>query len=258
MKHVQRGIVSLPMYDLPEIREHTEAWRDALISRLNAAGLEAGAPDPHDPRGRPLLTQVCGYKLIDGTMPWVQPLATPDYAVDASPGTDYRSVIVVREDDSATSVAHLRGRVAAVNSWDSHSGMNALRQAVAWLASDGRFFAEVKLSGAHRDSIAMIRAGEADTAAIDCLTFALLRVNAPAEVKGVRVLALTKPAPAPPYVTVSDADGDTVEILRRVLATTPPPPELMIGRIEILPRSAYDRIAEIEQAAIDRGYPELR
>lgn len=35
-------------------------------------------------------------------------------------------------------------------------------------------------------------------------------------------------------------------------------PELLLGDIEVLPDAAYDAILGLEQAAIDKGYPELK
>lgn len=257
MSDHRAGIVDFPMYDLPEIRPATEAWRDAIVERLNRAGFAARPADGSAPDAPRLLTQVCGYKLIDGTMSHVRPVATPDFRVPECPGTDYCSAIVVRADDPARALADLRGRIAAVNHWDSHSGMSALRHAVAPLAQGGRYFAEVTRSGAHRRSIALIRAGAADTAAIDCVTLTLLRRHAPAEVAGLRVIALTEPAPAPAYVTDAAADDDTVAVLREALAT-PAPPELLIDGVEALSAAAYARVLDMERAAEAAGYPDLR
>jgi len=49
--------------------------------------------------------------------------------------------------------------------------MNVLRREVAPLARERRFFSEAFMSGRHLDSIALIAAGKADVAAIDCVTF---------------------------------------------------------------------------------------
>jgi hypothetical protein len=44
-----------------------------------------------------------------------------------------------------------------INSEDSNSGMNLLRQRLAPLQRDGQFFAKVGISGAHRESLRWLR-----------------------------------------------------------------------------------------------------
>ena len=68
--------------------------------------------------------------------------------------------------------------------------MNLLRAAIAPLSDGTPFFESVVLSGSHRRSVAMVVAGVADVAAIDCVTFAHLQRLYPHEVTGVRVLQL--------------------------------------------------------------------
>jgi ABC-type phosphate/phosphonate transport system substrate-binding protein len=68
----------------------------------------------------------------------------------------------------------MRGTICAVNGRESHSGMNALRALVAPASHAGRFFAEVKVTGTHAASIAMVQSSAADIAAIDCVTHALI------------------------------------------------------------------------------------
>jgi ABC-type phosphate/phosphonate transport system substrate-binding protein len=244
------GTVDLPMYDLPEIRPATTAWRDAIAGRLGAAGLVAG------PGGRPLLFQTCGYPLTHALRGRVTVVATPRYRAEGCDRASYRSAIVVRDDHPARTLAQLRGAVAAINGRDSHSGMNALRHAVAPHARDGRFFAGVEVAGAHRASLAAVRARRADVAALDCVTWALLHAHAPAETAGVRVLAWSEPAPGLPLVTDAPTDDARLDDLRAALRD--PPPELLIDGFQVLPPQAYDRILEMEQEAADNGYAELR
>src|SRR5690606_5113472 len=64
-----------------------------------------------------------------------------------------------------------------------------------------RFFAEIRWTGGHRASLAALRAGLADIAAIDAVSLALLRRHAPTEIEGLRVLAWSAAAPALPYAS---------------------------------------------------------
>ena len=82
----------------------------------------------------------------------------------------------------------MRGAVCAVNGLDSHSGTNALRGLVAPASREGRFFSEIKVTGTHAASIALVQNGEADVAAIDCVTHALIGRYRGEALKGTRVL----------------------------------------------------------------------
>jgi ABC-type phosphate/phosphonate transport system substrate-binding protein len=119
-------------------------------------------------------------------------------------------------------------------------------------------------SGAHRRSLAMVKAGEADVAAIDCVTFALIARAAPAEVQGIRVLYASAAAPGLPYVTAKRTASADVERLRAGIAAAFADPALGATRAtlrldgcEFLPLSAYDVIPAMESAAIAAGYPHL-
>ncbi|HTJ90442.1 MAG TPA: PhnD/SsuA/transferrin family substrate-binding protein [Acidocella sp.] len=83
-------------------------------------------------------------------------------------------------------LTELRGGICAINAIDSHSGMNVLRAELASCSPPTPFFAEVRVTGGHAASLAAIQKGEADVAAIDCVTFALLARWRPDAVSGLR------------------------------------------------------------------------
>lgn len=266
------SIASLPMYDLPEVAWATDAWWVAIAGALAREGV---APVP---RGLTrcadryatwrspalLLSQACGYPLTHAFKGRLRLVATPVYAAPHCDGPDYCSVIVVRAADPADSLAALRGRTAAVNGRDSQSGYSALRAAVAPHARGGRFFARVRESGAHTDSLALVAAGEADVCAVDCVTHALLERHRPQALAGLRVLACSAKAPGLPYVTRAAADAATVARLRRALLAALRDPALdaarealLIAGIEVLPAAAYDRIMDLEREAEALGYAQV-
>ena len=74
------------------------------------------------------------------------------------------------------------------NSPDSQSGYNVLLKMVAPLSRDGRFFSAVAFSGSHRQSLRELQR-EADIAAIDCVTWALLPCHQPEALAGLAVIA---------------------------------------------------------------------
>ncbi len=266
------AVAALAMYDLPELRAATDSWWSAIARALRAEGF-GDVPATLD-RTRPvhaiwrdpelLLTQTCGYPLMHGFADALTAVAVPTYAAEGCAAGRYRSAFVVRDDDPATGIADLRGRRAAANGPDSQSGCNVLRAAVAPLAEAGRFFAEVVWSGAHRASVAAVRTGAADIAAIDAVTFALLRRYAPAETDGLRVLGWSAEAPALPYAARREVGADTRARMTAALLNAVGDPDAAAARTALLLSAmtpidddAYAPIPEMRRTAERLGYPEL-
>ena len=265
-------LASLPMYDFPELASATADWWVGLRRHFGAQGL-SDLPEKltHgvDPIGQwdgpPLIfSQTCGYPMTHALAGKVRLLATPRYAAPGCAGPTYVSWIIVRHDDPVACFADLRGRVPAFNGRDSQSGYNVLRALAAPLATEGRFFAAGLESGAHRKSMALVAAGKADVATIDCVSFALIARNAPHEVANLRVLCASVAAPALPYVTSASTDDATVKRLQAGLLAACADPSLapvrqalMLEGCEILTPACYDSILAIERQAVALGYPEL-
>lgn len=266
------GIAALAMYDLPEIREATDAWWSAIARAMRAEDI-GGVPDTLV-RDRPahavwrdpdlVLAQTCGYPLTHAYADTLTAIAVPTYdAAGCDPGR-YRSAFVVRSDDPARDLVDLRGRHAAANEPGSQSGCNALRAALAPLARGGRFFATVTWTGAHRASIAAVRDGIADVAAIDAVTYALLRRHAPAETDGLRVLAWSAQSPALPYAARRGIDADHRARLTAALMRAMDDPSASGARATLLlvglsptADDAYAVMPEMRVSAERLGYPEL-
>jgi ABC-type phosphate/phosphonate transport system substrate-binding protein len=260
------------MYDLPELAAATAGWWAGLRRHFRAQGIE-GLPETLTPGvdpitqwdgTSPVFSQTCGYPLTHALSDKVRLLATPRYVAPGCAGPTYVSWVVVRRDDPARSFADLRGRRPAFNGRDSQSGYNVLRALAAPLATDGRFFGAGVESGAHRKSMALVAAGQADLATIDCVTFALIARVARHEVAGLRVLCATAAAPALPYVTAASTDDTTVRRLQAgFLAACVDPAladvrrALLIEGCESLSLDRYEVILEMERGALARGYPEL-
>lgn len=265
-------LAALAMYDLPELRPATDAWWRGLARHLRAAGIAEvpaelcrdRAPEAVLADAGLLLAQTCGYPLTHAFAGRLRLVATPAYAAPGCEGARYRSLIVVREPGGLTSLAAARGRIAAVNAPDSHSGCNVLRHMLAPLAAGGRYLGGVVLTGSHRQSLAAVAAGVADLAAIDCVSHALLARHAPSALAGTRVLCASPPAPGLPYVTHDDADDGLVARLRAGLAAALADPRLapardalLIAGMEVLPLEAYAAIPAMRRAAEALGYGEL-
>ncbi len=263
---------SLPMYDLREMRAATDEFWQGLARALRREGIDdvpdrLEAPTDYEAHWLApdlLFSQTCGYPLRHKLKDRVAYVATPSYAVEGCGRGTYRSVMLVNENSPAQTMADLRGKTAAFNDTESHSGMNALRATVAPLSVDGKFFGRVIRSGRHEASIRAIAAGEADVAAIDCVTFETLRRYRPDAAKGVRVLAMSEEAPVLPFITARSAGADRIARLRAGLARAAADPSLAAARevmflrdVVVLPDDAYLAIDRMAQDAIARGYPAL-
>lgn len=264
--------ISLPMYDLPCVAAATDAWADGLGRALAREGL-ADAPLQLT-RGKTvgelwrspdlLLSQTCGYPLLTAFKDDLSLLLAPVYVAPGCEGAAYRSFIVVHADNAAESLADLRGTRCAINGQTSQSGMNVLRRTITPLAREGRFFAEIIVSGKHPASIAMIAAGEADVAAIDCVTYGLMAHHEPESVAAVRVLTETQSAPSLPYVTRHDAPHDLVQRLTAAVMRAAEDQDLASARDDLLiesfaalPLDDYNVMLEMESEAVAMGYPKL-
>ncbi len=208
-----------------------------------------------------LLSQTCGYPLVTALGDSVRVLAVPAFDLPGCEGIAYRSVIAVPA-DGARSLQELRGTVAAINQAHSHSGMNALRHTIAPLASDGRFFSRIEISGSHLASLAMLQRGQVQVAAIDCATWGLAMRHAPHRLAGVRVLQYTAPAPGLPLIAAQSLTAAQSSQLREVLlglSVHAPHVLAPLSIRELRNASLADYLPISEQArfAVDLGYPNL-
>ena len=263
---------SFPMYDFEEMRGAHEILWNGIARKLEQAGVD-GVPAALD-RSRSLhelwtdpgllLSQCCGADLVGRYAGTLALVATPLYNAPGCDGSLYSSVVLVAEDSPATGLSDLRDSVCVVNSRESHSGANALRALVAPLSRWGRFFSRIVTSGSHPASVAAVARGEADIAAIDCVTYACIERYRPSLLEGTRRLCYTERAPGIPFVTRSGSDPDRIRQLQDALLEAFEETDVraagnavFIGGVEILPSSAYDRIIEFQRLAAAHGYPEL-
>lgn len=257
MEH--RALASLPMYDLPEARHLTDAWWQGLARHLAAAGFRDLPPqlertrDEEEVWASPdlLLSQTCGYPLALGGHRTLQPVLTPAYTAPGCAGTEYLSHILIADDASIEDLEELRGARLAVNSEQSNSGWRLLRKLLEPLPAPQEFLANRCLSGGHRRSIEMLRSGQADFCAVDCVSHALLARHAPGALAGTRILCATERSVGLPYVTSRLLDQDRLRPLREGVFNALEDPELdtireelLIGGGEVVGLEAYMRMAD--------------
>jgi ABC-type phosphate/phosphonate transport system substrate-binding protein len=266
------ALATLPMYDLPELLEDTDAFWRAIAARLRGHGRtdvperlsRDASPEAGWRDSRLVLSQTCGYPLTHGLGAHLRVVATPSYAAAGCEDATHRSAVMVRADVGHVPASALRGTRAAVNAFDSHSGMNALRAFVAPHARDGRFFSEVVETGSHRASISALRDGRADAAAIDAVTLALIEEVSPRELSGLEILAWTDPTPCLPFVTRRDASDEMLFDLQSALDDVVRDPalrdvcaRLRISHVTPSRVEDYEAIMEMERFAARCGYPML-
>ncbi|MEM6729046.1 MAG: hypothetical protein AAF618_11140 [Pseudomonadota bacterium] len=194
-------IASLPMYDPPHLQWANDAFWQAIRAALpfdtpatltRGPGLWELWEDPDL-----LFTQTCGLPYAMRLHGKVHLVATPDFGLrDAAPG-HYHSTIITR-----ASEAPRPGMRLAINGTNSQSG---------WGAAIGFAHSGVLVTGAHVDSMAAVRAEEADICFVDSLTLALNGLP-----DGLTTHGHSPSTPATPYIT---ARPEWVAPLRAALET---------------------------------------
>ena len=230
---------ALPMYDLQP--EAVQAWWQGLAAALRREGVEE-VPDAlswpddleaHWRQPRLLLSQTCGHPLVTRLWDAVQVVGAMRYAAPGCEGIRYSSLLVARE-GHAGGLAALAGRVAAVNDEGSYSGRIALRRAVAAVGGDERFFGRIIITGSHRACLVAVRQGEADVAAIDAVTHALIQRHQPALLQGLQVIGRTPLAPGLPLITALHTSAPELRALQRGLQAACHDPALAAERRALL------------------------
>jgi ABC-type phosphate/phosphonate transport system substrate-binding protein len=204
------------MYDLPELAAATDAFWAGVAERLQAAGaIDVPAilwrdGDLYDDQWcHPdlMVSQACGYPVATELRDRVAVVGAFRYRGITDECAHYRSHLVV---PAGTEDRALAGRTVVVNGLDSLSGWISLRTAVPE-------HGPVTVTGAHVRSLAALQAGEAELAAIDAVTWALLRQERPAALAGLAVVGQGPLIPAPPVIAHVTL-GPGVEALRAALA----------------------------------------
>lgn len=268
-------ICAYPMYQMPELEPMVSAWWQGLRQHLVEQGLNHGdlpilLVDPNDYYAHwrnpdLLLSQTCGYPLTHDLQNQVQYVATQSYQTAYTKGPNYCSLVLVHKTNTANHMSQLKGAILAVNSVDSQSGYHALRRFIAPLSGNKRFFSEVVHSGSHRQSMALVASGEADVCAVDCVTYGLLQIHAPATVANLRVLTHTQSTPGLPYITSLATSPATLGKLRNGLAAAALDPtlksirqQLLMGPVEVITGPyPYQEIINQADQANALGYTQL-
>lgn len=212
--------IAFPMYDLH--RPDSEAFLRSLQSLLAERGLMAEPVWPQSDLGTHwrsedlLLSQACGFPLVT-QLPDVQVVGGFHYSAPGCEGNGYRSFLVARHEDQHQPFSAFRRRRVVCNSTNSQSGYNVFMKMTAPLATDGAFFSSVLFSDSHRNSLIELNKGTADIAAIDCVTWALLKRHQPGLLKGLVIIDQSPQAPGLPLITSSRTSPHDLSLLRDAL-----------------------------------------
>jgi ABC-type phosphate/phosphonate transport system substrate-binding protein len=264
-------LAALPMYDFDFVAEANDALWAAIASRLAEAGVRSPtrltrggdlAAQWRDPGL--MFGQTCGYPYVTGLRGAIALIATPEYAFPGCEGAAHRSFLVRRASDPRRDLQEFRGARAAINGWDSNTGMNLFRATIACVAHGAPFFGAVVATGSHEASLSAVAEGRADLASIDCVSFALLERGRPELVERVAVIAESPHSPGLPFIASARLPASTIVAIRRALFEALADPGLgdaiaalgLKGARATTPAD-YERVAEIEREAGAAGYPRL-
>lgn len=274
---MSNAIASLGMYDHPAQHDANDRLWTAIARVLRTRGVTR-VPDRLDrTRGVQaiwrdpalLFGQACGYPLVADPALKLRVLAMPIYDAPGCVGATHTSVLIARVDDERTSLREFRGARAAINDPRSNTGMNLFRATLApvavAVAGQGALFDAVIETGSHRASIVAVGMGEADLAAIDCVTYAAIARFEPELISALRIVAHSPASPTLPFVTSAATDIETVAALRLALEQVMADPELTDVRaalflVGVAPadEATLAPIVALEAEAVRAGYAELR
>ena len=260
-----QGVAALSMYTAPErVSQASEAWLARIFELLDAQHLGGSDLDLQQLwlADQLLLAQTCGYPLMTLLHDKVRLIGRPVYQLPHSADGSHCSLLMVRADDPRSQLPEFFGSHGLVNSEDSNSGMNLLRHTLAPLQRDGRFFAQVSLTGGHRHSLRWLKEQRGDMAAIDSVTYDYLARDASDEVAGVRILARTAISPCLPFITARHIEPRQAERIRlamnQALLDLPDVAQtLAIAQVIPAAEADYQVVLDYQQQAIELGLPTL-
>ena len=264
-------IAALPMYDGLGTAHANDAIWAAIAGRLRERGV--AAPERLTRDGdlpalwrNPNLVfgQTCGYPFVKDLRNSVALIATPEYDFPGCDGVAHRSFLVSQAGDRRGSLEAFRGGVAALNAWDSNSGMNLFRATIAPLAGGRTFFGAVVAMGSHQRSVEAVAEGRADLAAIDCVSFALMKRLRPNLSARVTVVAESPLSPGLPFIMSGSLPEAAAASVREALFDALVDPDLAEARAalglkgaRVMTPADYERVLDIEREAQAAGYPSL-
>jgi ABC-type phosphate/phosphonate transport system substrate-binding protein len=194
---------------------YQELWR-AVAERVEWLPRELEPTDDvHSTWADPsvVVGQICGWPAAVPFRSTVQVFGAFCYDVPHAVGHRYRSTIIATRPGVAADFAQAR---AVANNPDSLSGFISL---LAGLHGKGALSNHpVVFSGAHVHSLAALRRGEAEVAAIDSLSLHHILHENPSALDGLHRVGVGPLIPSPPLYTLAATTAERVADLRRRFA----------------------------------------
>jgi ABC-type phosphate/phosphonate transport system substrate-binding protein len=209
-------IASLMMYKNDSVNPVIKRYWTLIRDQLAHRGIDA-PPELSQSAGelevwlhpQLVLSQTCGMPYRLWLKDDVSLVGTPDFGVQGCAPGYYRSVCVVRANDSRDEVINFKDARFAYNKTWSQSGYAA---AYGYATAHGFWFADRIETGQHLASARAVAQGEADIAALDPVTWALMKDHEPFNeiTQQLRELAWTEPTPGLPYITSASNDATLI------------------------------------------------
>ena len=248
-------IAALPMYDRPATRGAYQALWSLVRDRLRAHGIAAPHALDHGvaynavwDRDDLVLGHICNLPYRRRYRDRLTAIGASDYAIAGCAPGYYRSCFVVRRDDPATTLRTFHTARIVANAQDSQSGYGVLADLAR---AQGVALPALTWTGSHDASVAALRAGRADLAAIDAHTWDLMQADTPG-LDELRVIGLSPASPGQTFVTGPGRDpAPYLRALNDAIAGLSHPTRriLRLRGVVPLPASAYDLDAPAAQAA---------
>ncbi len=206
-------IAMLGMYDMPALQSANDRFWSLIRGHLGFGPMHLTRDvDFWDVWHSPdlVFSQTCGMPYRTRLHGKVQLIGTPDYGLAGCPAGFYRSIIVARKDDTR-GLDQLANGTFAFNEALSQSGWAA---PMVHLSRHSRLPSAVLETGGHALSATAVKDGRADYAALDALTWELLKEHSSLGDE-LREVAATDPSPALPYITANGQDVPEVALAVR-------------------------------------------
>lgn len=235
-------IASLPMYDRPENRGAHDTFWTAFRDTLGYGPATLDRDIAHDESwAHPdlLLGQICNLPYRARFRDQLVRLTNGDHRLPDTPAGYYHSVFVVRAEDAERGLAPATLGRFAYNDALSQSGWGA---PLARITQQGLQFHTTLRTGAHVDSVRAIADGRADLAAIDAVTWGMLRKWEPAA-KKLRSIGRTGLSPSMTFVTTKGHDPEKLRNALQMALTALSDAQrdaLGLYGLECLPNKAFD------------------
>ena len=265
-----RQILHAGMYASGEA--HIAAWQAWFLELNNswlchhyqAAELGFGTNESAYTSPTVIAAQTCGYPYVKRWAETHDLVAAPVFDV---PGckpdkAQYSSWFIARANHPGESLHQFQNTRVAINNENSNSGMNVLRYAISQIHPGGQFFSERILTGGHRQSMIAIANGAADLAAIDAVSYALLCALDPNLCAALKIVGQSELTAGLPFICAKESSVNRKDLsiaMDRAVKSMDPDARKLLHLTGFNPVKAedYDKIMQLEKAAISAGYPKL-